>query len=172
MMQVLLSQKDLSVSGDFSDPIARVYVRELSKACPINDDAISVLVLDQPAAATAPLVRLAGSSDPQLSRVAMAALGTAKLQTGSTKQGFNLLRRAVEEDETIDWPGRAEAEADLGLAYLLVGNEQVGLTAPKPASKPLPLTSIWSKAWRTNWTTSDRPRRKTRPSPSRAGSLT
>ena len=54
----------------------------------------------------------------------MATLGTTKLQAGSTKQGFNLLRRAVEEDETVDWPGRAGAEADLGLAYLLIGNEQ------------------------------------------------
>ena len=57
----------------------------------------------------------------------MATLGTAKLRAGGTKQGFNLLQRAVEEDESIDWPGRAEAEADLGLAYLLVGNEQHGL---------------------------------------------
>jgi tetratricopeptide (TPR) repeat protein len=87
----------------------------------------ALLALDQPTAATGMLVRLASSPDPQLSRAAMATLGTAKLQAGSTKQGFNLLRRAVEEDESIDWPARAEAEGDLGLAYLLVGNEQDGL---------------------------------------------
>ena len=86
----------------------------------------ALLALDQAAGATATLVRLAGSSDPQVSRAAIATLGTTKLQAGSTKQGFNLLRRAVEEGETIDWPGRAEAEADLGLAYLLIGNEQAG----------------------------------------------
>jgi len=87
----------------------------------------ALLALDNEAADTATHTRLADSSDPQLSRAAMATLGTAKLQAGTTKQGFNLLRRAVEENETIDWPGRAEAEADLGLAYLLVGSEKAGL---------------------------------------------
>lgn len=87
----------------------------------------ALLMLEQPAAATATLLRLASSPEPQLNRAAMAALGTSKLQSGSTKQGFNLLRRAVEEDANVDWPGRAEAEADLGLAYLLIGDEQSGL---------------------------------------------
>lgn len=90
-------------------------------------EAKALLALDQSAAATATLVRLAGSSDPRTANAAMATLGTAKLQAGNTQQGFNLLRRAVEDDETIDWPRRAEAEADLGLAYLLVGDEQAGL---------------------------------------------
>jgi tetratricopeptide (TPR) repeat protein len=87
----------------------------------------ALLALDQSTAATAILIPLSGSPDPQLSRAAMATLGTAKLQAGSIKQGFNLLHRALEEGESVDWPGRAHAEADLGLAYLLVGNEQDGL---------------------------------------------
>ena len=54
-------------------------------------------------------------------------LGTMKLQQGGTQQGLNLLRRAVEEEPATVWPERPEAEADLGLAYLLVGDENAGL---------------------------------------------
>jgi tetratricopeptide (TPR) repeat protein len=83
--------------------------------------------LGQHSAATAMLISLAGSSDMRISRPAMAMLGTMKLKQGSTQQGFNLLRRAVEEDQAAMWPDRADAEADLGLAYLLMGDEAAGL---------------------------------------------
>ncbi|MCU0980739.1 MAG: hypothetical protein MUF25_16440, partial [Pirellulaceae bacterium] len=50
-----------------------------------------------------------------------------RVQQGGTQQGLHLLRRAVEEAPTLQWPERAEAEADLGLAYLLMGDETAGL---------------------------------------------
>ena len=83
--------------------------------------------LQQKGAATASLVRLAGHTDPAVSQAAKALLGTLKLQEGSTLQGFNLLRDAVEKNQATCWPERPEAEADLGLAYLLVGDQQSGL---------------------------------------------
>jgi len=83
--------------------------------------------LEQKGAATASLVRLAGHTDPAISQAAKALLGTMKLQEGGTVQGLNLLRDAVEKDQGTYWPERPEAEADLGLAYLLVGDEQSGL---------------------------------------------
>jgi hypothetical protein len=49
-----------------------------------------------------------------------------KLQQGSAHEGFNLLRNAVEEGAAAAWPARAEAEADLGLAYLMIGDEASG----------------------------------------------
>jgi hypothetical protein len=77
--------------------------------------------------ATAILIRLASSTDPLTACPATATLGTLKLQQGSVQQGYNLLRRAVEGDLSIQWPERAEAEADLGLACLLMGDENNGL---------------------------------------------
>ncbi len=83
--------------------------------------------LGQTPAATAILVQAAGGTDPRLARPALAVLGAARLREGGTQQGFQLLRRAVEEDPTVQWPKRAEAEADLGLAHLLLGDETAGL---------------------------------------------
>ena len=83
--------------------------------------------LGQGSAATAILIHLASNSNPLISHPAMAVLGTAKLQQGNAQQGFNLLRRAVEENGNIAWPERPEAEADLGLAYLMIGDEAAGL---------------------------------------------
>ncbi len=83
--------------------------------------------LGQTPAATAMLIQLAGSSDAIIAKPATAVLGTIKLQQGNTQAGFNLLRRAVEEEPIMTWPERPEAEADLGLAYLLSGDENAGL---------------------------------------------
>ena len=83
--------------------------------------------LGQSAAASAMLIGLAGQSDPQIARPAMALLGTLKLSQGAVQQGFNLLHSAVEEDSTLVWPERTQAEADLGLAYLMMGDEAAGL---------------------------------------------
>ena len=87
----------------------------------------ALLRLGQTSAATAVLVQLAGGSDPRLARPAQAVLGTARLTQGGTQQGVQLLRQAVEADPSLPWPERAEAEADLGLAHLLVGDEAAGL---------------------------------------------
>ncbi len=83
--------------------------------------------LGQTPAATAILVQAAGETDPRLARPALAVLGAARLREGGTQQGFQLLRRSVEEAPAVQWPERAEAEADLGLAHLLLGDETAGL---------------------------------------------
>jgi len=87
----------------------------------------ALLRLGQTSAATAVLVQLASGADPRLARPAQAVLGTARLTQGGTQQGVQLLRQAVEADPSLPWPERAEAEADLGLAHLLVGDEAAGL---------------------------------------------
>jgi hypothetical protein len=102
-----------------SDPTAASLLR-LSQAK-------ALARLGQAPAATAMLMALAGESNTRISRPAMALLGALKLQQGSTQQGFNLLHRAVEEDLSLAWPERTQAEADLGLAYLVLGEEGPGL---------------------------------------------
>ncbi len=87
----------------------------------------ALMALAQPTAATAVLIGLSESSDDQIARPALAMLGTLRLEAGNTKQGYTFLRRALEEGDPVDWPNRAGAEADLGLAYLMLGNEQAGL---------------------------------------------
>jgi hypothetical protein len=87
----------------------------------------ALMALDQPAAATTLLVAICDSSDPQMRCAALATLGSLRLTTGSTKQGYQLLHRALEQAEAVDWPSRAQAEADFGLAQLLLGNESAGL---------------------------------------------
>jgi tetratricopeptide (TPR) repeat protein len=83
--------------------------------------------LEQTTAATAILVSLAGRPDPSTSRAAMAMLGAQKLRSEDTLAGYNLLSKAIEDEAPVDWPMRASAEADLGLAYLIRGNEEKGL---------------------------------------------
>jgi tetratricopeptide (TPR) repeat protein len=89
--------------------------------------ALALARLDQPAAAMAVLVRLAGTRNNPAAPPALAMLGALKLKEGSTEQALALLRRAVEQDSFNDWPGRGEAEADLGLACLMTGDEAAGL---------------------------------------------
>jgi hypothetical protein len=102
-----------------SDPLAagRLQIAE----------ARALVRLGQSAAASAMLINLAGQNDPQLARPAMALLGTLKLRQGAVQPGFNLLHSAVEQDSTLVWPERTQAEADLGLAYLMIGDEAAGL---------------------------------------------
>ena len=83
--------------------------------------------LGQEAAATALLVNLASNNDVVVACSASAMLGSLRLQQGSVLQGLQLLRRAVETNANVLWPERTEAMADLGLAYLLAGDEMSGL---------------------------------------------
>ncbi len=87
----------------------------------------ALTAMDQSNAAAAMLISLSDSADETIARGAIAMLGTLRLEAGNTKQGYTFLRRALEEGDPVEWPGRAGAEADLGLAYLLLGNEQAGL---------------------------------------------
>ena len=87
----------------------------------------ALVQLGQNSAAMEILVRLAFASSPAVTRPALATLGTLKFQEGHVQQSLALLKKAVEEDLAGTWPGRSEAEADLGLAYLTTGEEADGL---------------------------------------------
>lgn len=82
----------------------------------------------QTQAATATLLQQVAQNDhAPVTRAAMAELGALKVHAGATQQGVSLLRQALETNPRVDWPGRPHAEADLGLALLLSGDERGGL---------------------------------------------
>ncbi len=88
----------------------------------------AMVALGQTPAATAILIPMASQEDDSaLTAAAMAELGSLKVSGGMTQQGINLLKKALEGNPSITWPGRAGAEADLGLALLLTGDETRGL---------------------------------------------
>lgn len=91
------------------------------------ESARALVRMGQMQAATANLVRLSGKPSSPWSRSAMAMFGTLRLAAGSTKQGLSVLRKAVEESPPPQWLGQGSAEADLGLAYLMNGDEPTGL---------------------------------------------
>ena len=107
------------VESALAEPVSQHYMR--------LRQARALILLDQSGAATAILLGLASDKLSKMTRPAMGMLGSQRLQTGNVQQGLSLLRKAVEKDETFDWPERAEAEADLGLAWLIVGDEKQGL---------------------------------------------
>jgi tetratricopeptide (TPR) repeat protein len=82
--------------------------------------------LEQPVPAMALLVPLAGRAGDPAAAPALALLGGLKLKAGNTEQALALLKKAV-EGTSASWPGRGEAEADLGLAYLMTGSAAEGL---------------------------------------------
>ena len=90
--------------------------------------------LGQLDAASALLRRLAKSRTPEVARPALALMGTVHVQRKDPRSGIRALRRAL-ADAAPDWPGRGQAEADLGLAYLLTGNETEGLTWLRSAQR-------------------------------------
>ena len=90
-------------------------------------EAVALVRLNQIPAATAILVGLASGPNPQLVSAATATLGGIKIRQGDANAGFRLLSKAVEEQPGGEWNGLADAEADLGLAYLTRGEEQKGL---------------------------------------------
>jgi tetratricopeptide (TPR) repeat protein len=89
------------------------------------EEARALLQMNLAQAAMPLLVRLAAhQEDGETAAGALALLGAAKFQDGSAEQARALLERALAR---TDWPGRAEAEADLGLVYLALANEEKGL---------------------------------------------
>jgi hypothetical protein len=84
----------------------------------------AMLLLKQEPSAIAILAPLAGSSDAATAAPALAMLGAIKLQSGNGGQAQLLIERAIKLGE---WSDRAEAEANLGLACLMQGNEADGL---------------------------------------------
>jgi tetratricopeptide (TPR) repeat protein len=83
----------------------------------------ALLDLDQPGPATATLVPLA--KEPATAGPALALLGALRLQQKSVAEALPLLKKAV-EDHRDHWPGRTQAEANLGLVLLITGDEANG----------------------------------------------
>jgi tetratricopeptide (TPR) repeat protein len=90
-------------------------------------EAKALAQLDQTGPATAILVGLLTNQQSSVRRPASALLGSIYLHRGQSRKAVGLLKRAVEEDEGFEWLERSEAEADLGLAYLTVGDAAAGL---------------------------------------------
>ncbi len=87
----------------------------------------ALLALEQAPAAVSLLTAVADRPNDLGWRLpALALLGSGKLHEGQTQQALVFLQQAVEKS-TADFPYRAEAEADLGLAYLTVAKEAEGL---------------------------------------------
>ena len=110
--------------------------------------------LEQAGTATAILVELSKRTDSAIARPALALLGGLKLQSGNAQLGLTLLERALSQEPVPDWPERGEAEADLGLAQLIVGNEVQGLERLHTAQRrfeankqhDLLARSLWNEA--------------------------
>jgi tetratricopeptide (TPR) repeat protein len=90
-------------------------------------EARALMQMRQPAAAVTLLARLAEQNEPNTVAPALAMLGSIKLAQGDKLHGLALLQRAIEAHPGLEWHGRAEAEADLGLALLMNGDEPGGL---------------------------------------------
>lgn len=76
------------------------------------------------AAAKALLAPAAGRAEAEASGPALGFLGALELRSGDTARALLILKKAIEGPE---WPGRADAEANLGLAFLTTGKEADGL---------------------------------------------
>jgi Flp pilus assembly protein TadD len=63
-----------------------------------------------------------------VSAQALAVAGVTQLRQGQLAAGLWLLQRAVEGSPGATWPNRSQAVADLGLAYLMNGQKDQGLT--------------------------------------------
>ncbi len=102
-------------------------------AFPLWDDflvlhqAKALLAMQQTPAATSLLTALVGRTPASPWRSsALALLGSGKLEEENTQQALAFLREAIETGSS-DTFWRADAEANLGLVYLMTGDEAKGL---------------------------------------------
>jgi tetratricopeptide (TPR) repeat protein len=97
----------------------------------------ALLAVEQAPAAIGVLNAVASRSAASPWRLsALALLGSVKLHEGHTQAALGFLRQAVEPSQA-DFFGRAEAEADLGIAYLSLGEEEPGLRWLRSAQERL-----------------------------------
>jgi hypothetical protein len=85
--------------------------------------------MGQVPAASAILSGPAASAEPAIAAAATAAMGSTKLQAGAYQQGAQLLNKALDQANGIQWPAKNQALADLALAQLIIGDTQPGLDA-------------------------------------------
>lgn len=87
----------------------------------------ALVQLDQNGPATAILAGLIRDKQSELYRPAAALLGSIYMQRDQSRKGLLLLKQAVDREDGVEWTERSDAEADLALAYLTVGEAQIGL---------------------------------------------
>lgn len=118
--------------GELHAALAAITRAETMTTDPALRDGLAVsqarvlLLLGQSQPAASVLVAVTGHTASPHAASAAALLGALKLADGTNDQALSLLRRAV-ENTAVNWPGRGEAEADLGLAYLTAGDATTGL---------------------------------------------
>jgi hypothetical protein len=100
---------------------------DLSKRWLRFRQAKALMQLDQSGPATAILAGLISDKQSELYRPASALLGSIYMQRDQTRKGLLLLKQSADREDGVEWPERTEAEADLALAYLSVGDAQTGL---------------------------------------------
>ncbi len=88
--------------------------------------ALAMIDGGQQGPASAILLRL-GSQSSLLGDRAKAILASLKLQNGGLAQGMNLLQSAIKTSGQWPTSERLRAEADYGLAYLMLGREEKGI---------------------------------------------
>ncbi len=79
---------------------------------------------------------------------ARAMLGVVRAKQGRLKEAQDLLSEVVTDPAAEDWPGRADALADLGLAHLLAGHETEGLRCLRSAHRAFTVAGNGSQAAR------------------------
>lgn len=127
----------------------------------------ALVALGRAPEATARLSTLAESSDAVVSRSALALLGALDLKLLRPERALPLLTRALDGASEATsagetrWSGRAEAQADLGIALLLLGRDDEGLIQLREAQARFELEQDWdglARALRNElaWTTEAR----------------
>lgn len=96
-------------------------------------------------AATSLLVGLTNHEHPEIAAAARGALGVMYVQRQQVREGARLIQRALEDP---DWPGRAGAKADLGLAYLLLDEQAKGMELLRDARADFDARGKWEQAMR------------------------
>lgn len=87
----------------------------------------ALAAVGQVQAARTLLGTLAARPSGPVVRPAEALLGSLDLKLGAVERAVALLRKATDGGPEADWPNRASAEANLGLALLASGDEKEGL---------------------------------------------
>jgi hypothetical protein len=87
----------------------------------------SLTVLGQVGPATAILLGLLSQQPAAVEAPASALLGSLNVHRGQTQRGLQMLKKAVDGNTNLVWKERTEAEADLALAQLTLGDAGGGL---------------------------------------------
>lgn len=86
-----------------------------------------LVALGQSQAAVALLSVPANSSKRTIALASTTAIGSAKLQAGDYHQATKIFTKALSDKQAAHWPARNQAESDLALTQIIIGNTDSGL---------------------------------------------